>query len=79
MAALLVAPALATTAMAGAVVLVSRALDDAGPAARLAAESAAGVLSYALALWLAAPAWCRDAAATMGIARITVRVDEKPA
>jgi PST family polysaccharide transporter len=79
MAALLVAPALATAAMAAAVVLVSRALGDAGPATRLAAESATGVVGYALALWLAAPAWCREAAATIGLTRVTVRVGEKPA
>lgn len=76
---LLIAPALATAAMAAAVLLVSRALSDAGPGTRLATASATGALTYAMALWLAAPAWCREAASTLGLGSMAVRVDETPA
>jgi O-antigen/teichoic acid export membrane protein len=67
--ALLVTPVQGTLAMAVVVMLVAVGLAGASPALRLAAEATAGALTYAAVLYWLEPAWCREAAATVGIGR----------
>jgi len=76
--ALLVAPVQGTLAMAVVVLLVAHAaaLGGAAPALRLAVEATAGTLTYAAVLYWLEPAWCREAAATIGIGRVRVRQAE---
>lgn len=71
---LLVAPIQGTMVMTVVVLGVSRllALAGVGPVIELVVLAVSGALAYGAVLYWADPAWCREAAATAGVARLGV-------